>query len=66
METAEQIELRKKQIETQWEQFIDILMFAFDVEGISSEKHLKILEKLKAYEVVQKNIERPLDSVNLE
>jgi NAD-dependent DNA ligase len=62
METAEQIELIKNQIETHREQFLDVLMFAFDVEEISSEKHLQLIENLKSYEIVQKKYIQALES----
>lgn len=62
MDTAEQIELINNQIETHREQFIDILMFAFDVEEIPTETHLKILENLKSYEIVQKKYIQALET----
>ena len=62
MTTAEQIELIKNQIDTNREQLIDLLMFAFDVEEIPTEKHLKLIESLKAYEITQKKYLQALES----
>jgi hypothetical protein len=52
----------KNKIETHREQFIDILMFAFDVEEIPTETHLKILENLKSYEIIQKKYIQALET----
>ena len=62
MTTSEQIELIQNQIESHREQLIDLMMFVCDVEEISSENHLKMIESLKAYELKQKKYIQALES----
>jgi len=62
MTTSEQIELLQKQIEDNREQLIDLMMFVFDVEEMPTEKHLKLIESLKIYELKQKKYIQALES----
>lgn len=62
MTTQEQIEAILEQIKSHREDLIDLMMFVCDVEEISPENYLKLLESLEKYEYTQKKYMQALES----